>query len=260
MPDDLSLPSETTIPTNLRLLLLLEAVARSGGPVTLQEVNATLGLPKPTIHRLFQTLEAEGFIQRDIDGRSFEAGRRLSRLAANVLSSNGARAARLAILRRLADDIGETCNIATPGRDAMIYVDRVETKWPLRIQLDIGSTVPFHCTASGKLYLSTLTPRQLEKLLGAGKAVAHGPKSLTDPKALRDEIAGIRERGYSTDEEEFMPGMIAIAAPIHDDQGRLASTLSIHAPIQRIPAGGLTDWLPRLRAAAVELSKLLTAD
>ncbi|MDB4241029.1 IclR family transcriptional regulator, partial [Yoonia sp.] len=64
------------IPTNLRLLLLLEEVAKVGVPVTPSVVNEVMGLPKPTIHRLFATAEAEGFLQRDIDGRSYSPGRR----------------------------------------------------------------------------------------------------------------------------------------------------------------------------------------
>ena len=69
---------------------------------------------------------------------------------------------RQTVLNALAEDVGETCNIAMPERHAMVYLDRVETKWPLRIQLPVGTEVPFHCTASGKMYLSSLKPRLLQ--------------------------------------------------------------------------------------------------
>ncbi|NNG04823.1 MAG: helix-turn-helix domain-containing protein, partial [Inquilinus sp.] len=161
-----------TIPTNMRLPLVLEAVARAGVPVTPTEVNAQIGLPKPTIHRLFATLEAEGFLQRELDGRSYTAGRRLRKLSTNVLTSLRVRTARLAVLNALAEEVGETCNIAVPDRETMTYLDRVETKWPLRIQLPIGSHVPFYCTASGKMYLSTLNNAHLQRYLGAAKLEA----------------------------------------------------------------------------------------
>ena len=86
------------IPTNLRLLLVLEALAEAGSPVTPTEVNQTLGLPKPTIHRLFATLEAEGFIQREIDGRGYSPGSRLRIMSAGIMSSLRIRTARQAIL------------------------------------------------------------------------------------------------------------------------------------------------------------------
>ncbi|MEW9918132.1 IclR family transcriptional regulator [Marimonas sp. MJW-29] len=255
MPDASS--SDKAIPTNLRLLLLLEEVASVGVPVTPTAANEVLGLPKPTVHRLFHRLEEEGFLQRDIDGRSYAAGLRLRKLAANVLSSSRLRAVRLAVLNALTEDVGETCNLATPERDGMIYIDRVETKWPLRIQLPVGTTVPFHCTASGKMYLSSLPPRHLSKYLASAVLDAHTSKTLTDPDTIVAEIESVRENDYSTDNEEFMEGMVAIAVPIRDDLGRLMSTLSVHAPTQRISLEELKGHLERLRTAAADLAEMM---
>ena len=161
-----------TIPTNMRLLLVLEAVAEAGVPLTPTEVNARLDLPKPTIHRLFATLEEEGFLQRDLDGRTYSPGPRLRSFAGGVLSSLRIRTARQAILKRLSRLIGETCNIALPDRDAMIYLERVETEWPLRIQLPQGTRVPFHCTASGKMYLRSVASNDLQRFLPSAELAA----------------------------------------------------------------------------------------
>lgn len=250
-------PKDSTIPTNLRLLLLLEELARVGVPITPTTANEVLGLPKPTIHRLFHTLEQEGFLQRDIDGRSYAPGARLRRFAASVLSTSRVRMVRQRVLAALAGDVGETCNIAMPERHAMIYLDRAETKWPLRIQLPVGTEVPLHCTASGKMYLSSLQPRLFHKYLGIGVLEVHTAQTLTDPDALTAEIEQIRTQGYSTDNGEFMEGMVAIAVPLLDSQNRLMSTLSIHAPLQRVGLDDLKGHLPRLRAAAAELAELV---
>ena len=246
-----------SIPTNLRLLLVLEAVADKGAPITPTEANLGLGLPKPTIHRLFATLEAEGFLQREMDGRSYSAGRRLRQFSVGVLSSQRIRMARTTILQRLAEEIGETCNIAIPDRESMTYLDRVETKGPLRILLPIGSHVPFYCTASGKTYLSSLKETHLESYLSAAKLDAHTPNTVTDRGALREEIALIRDRGYGEDREEFMEGMIALAVPILDGHGRLLSTLSFHAPTQRLTLADAVTHLPALRKASQALSALV---
>ncbi len=255
MPD--ASDTEKAIPTNLRLLLLLEEVARVGVPLTPTTANEVMGLPKPTVHRLFHRLEEEGFLQRDVDGRSYAPGGRLRKLSANVLSSTRLRTVRLSILNALTEDVGETCNIATPDREGMIYLDRVETKWPLRIQLPVGTTVPFHCTASGKMYLSTLPPRHLATYLSSAVLDAHTGSTLTDPQKIIDEAEKIREQDFSTDDEEFMDGMVAIAVPIRDDLGRLMSTLSIHAPTQRTSLNSLEGFLDRLRNASSDLADML---
>ncbi len=245
------------IPTNLRLLLVLEELARVGVPLTPTDVNANIGLPKPTIHRLFATLEAEGFLQRELDGRSYSPGRRLRKLSTNVLSSLRVRTARLAVLGALAEQVGETCNIAVPDREAMIYLDRVETKWPLRIQLPVGTQVPFYCTASGKMYLATLTKSHLERYLASAKLESRTSNTMTDRQSLAEEIALTRKRGFSQDAEEFMDGMIALAVPIKDDRGRLFSTLSFHAPTQRLSLDDAYSHLDEMRRAAAELSQLV---
>ncbi|MFK7836835.1 MAG: IclR family transcriptional regulator [Sulfitobacter sp.] len=255
MPD--ASDSNKAIPTNMRLLLLLEEIARVGVPLTPTAANEVLGLPKPTVHRLFHRLEEEGFLQRDIDGRSYSAGQRLRKLSVNVLSSSRLRTLRLAVLNALTEDVGETCNLATPDREGMVYIDRVETKWPLRIQLPVGTTVPFHCTASGKMYLSTLPPRHLSKYLSNAILDAQTDATLIDPAKIIAEIEKVRENDFSTDDQEFMDGMVAIAVPIRDDLGRMMSTLSVHAPTQRVNLTGLRGHLQRLRAAADDLSEIM---
>ncbi|MDP5086268.1 MAG: IclR family transcriptional regulator [Yoonia sp.] len=257
MPDDVIEQDTGQIPTNLRLLMLLEEVARAGVPVTPSVINESMRLPKPTIHRLFATAEAEGFLQRDIDGRSYSPGRRMRLLATNTLSSERVRTVRLAVLKSLAIKVGETCNLAIPERDGMFYLDRVETHWPLRIQLPVGTQVPFHCTASGKMYLSTLRPDYLERFLKNYALEKQTEQTITDPRKLQIELDKTRARGYATDNEEFMSGMTAIAVPILDDRGRLLSTLSIHAPEQRRHLPQLVECLGLLQEAAVELAAIV---
>ena len=139
--------SEGQIPTNLRLLVLLEEIARRGVAVKPPEMIEAMGLPKPTVHRLMQTAEAEGFLQRDLDGRAYGPGPRLRKLALNTMSSEHLRTARLSILKSVAEDLGETCNLATPDREGMIYLDRVETKWPPAYSAANwhSGSIPLHC-------------------------------------------------------------------------------------------------------------------
>ncbi|MEL7280427.1 MAG: IclR family transcriptional regulator [Pseudomonadota bacterium] len=258
MPEDQDIDvKKGQIPTNLRLVYLMEEVARVGHPVSASHLGAALELPKPTVHRLLQTAEAEGFLQRDVDGKSYGPGYRMRKLSTNTLSSQRIRTERLRILRRLAEDVGETCNLAAPGRDGMVYLDRVETHWPLRIQLPIGSQVPFYCTASGKMYLSSLRQDKLDRLLSILELKKRTMGTLDSADALKEELALTRSRGYATDDQEFMEGMSALAVPICDDQRRLLSTLSIHVPNQRLDLKSLLQHLPRLREAKEKLEELV---
>lgn len=245
-----------SIPTNVRLLYLLEELARIGAPSTPTELNERLGLPKPTVHRLCATLEEAGFLSREIDGRRYSPGARLRALSLGVMSSAPMRSVRLAVLSALSEDIGETCNISVPDGDGMIYLDRVETKWPLRIQLTVGARVPLHCTAAGKMYLASLLPAQARKLIKAATLERRTPTTMTSLDALETALEQIRERGYSQDDEEFIEGMVCVAVPVRERNGRLCATLSFHAPTQRMSMEQALAHAPRLHAAAKELATL----
>ena len=240
---------------NLRPLYILKTVAEAAAPVTAAEVGEALDLPKPTIHRLFQTLEDDGWLMRDLGGRGYVAGHLMRRLAANTFSGPGLRRERIAILQRLAEQVGETCNISMPDGDAMIYVDRVETHWPLRIRLPIGSRVPLHCTAAGKAYLATLPSAQFARLLRRLPLSAQTPHSITTPEALADEIEATRARGHSEDDQEMVEGMIALGVPVRDDLGRVFGTLSFHAPVQRLSLNDALSHLPLLKQTAEDLAQ-----
>jgi DNA-binding IclR family transcriptional regulator len=147
----------------LRALKILETVARSSTPMTATQINQVLKLP---IHRLCIMLENEGFLQPRLDGRGHLAGRRLSNMALGIFSNNDHwRTESHAILQRLSQDLGETCNISIPDGSQMIYFDRVETPWPLRIQLQKNDRVPIYCTVSGKLFLNNLPSARRTRLL-----------------------------------------------------------------------------------------------
>ena len=256
MPDASASKTKGQIPTNLRLLLILEEVARAGMPVAPSALSDALGLPKPTIHRLLVTAEEEGFLQRDIDGRSYGPGRRMRKLAGNTLSSQRVRTERLAIMQALESEVGETCNLAAPGRYGMVYLDRVETHWPLRMQLPVGTQVPFHCTASGKMYLSSLRIDKLKRVLSWLELEPSTEQSITTVDRLLEELANTRSRGFSTDNQEFMDNMVAVAVPIRDTEGRLMTTLSIHAPRQRHDIESLIKVVPQVQEAAKRLEML----
>ncbi len=245
------------IPTIFRALAILEEAARLGEPATPTDLNARLSLPKPTIHRLCATLESAGYLTRDLDGRRYYPGARLRGLAVGVLSSSGLQAERRALLTKLSEQIGETCNLSIPDGDAMLYLERVETKWPLRIQLPIGTRVPLHCTASGKMFLSTFQDAQRVVRL-VEPMEKHTPQSISNPEDLLIELAKIRDRGFSTDAEELIEGMIAVAVPVPGPGGGLAATLSFHAPSQRLSLKEACGFVPLLKTTADQMSMLVS--
>ncbi len=241
------------MPTGVRSLYILEVLARAGTPLTATAINEALKLPKPTIHRLCQRLEAEGFLEKDLDGRRYLPGARLRTLTAGVLGFATFTQARHAVLQQLSEEVGETCNITIPVEGGMQYLDRVETRWPLRVHFPVGSCVPFYCTASGKLYLSSLRKAHRRQIVQSLALERHARNTITDPDELLALLDAIRRTGLGIDNEEFVDGMVAIAVPITDESGRMIATLALHAPTQRMSIKEATGHAPRLRDASARI-------
>lgn len=239
---------------SIRALEVLEALTEAERPLTVAEIVAATGLPKATVHRICGLLEKEGFLAPNIGGKGLTAGFRTRNLALGILASGADYDYRHRVLADLSQDIGETCNLNVPLGGKMQYVDRVETEWPLRTQLPIGSRVPLHCTASGKLYLSSLPAARRRRLIGALEFERHTPHTIADPEALLADLERIRHEGIGTDDEEFVTGMVAVAVPVTDAKGRLAATLACHAPSTRMTMAIARSYVPRMRRAAAKIS------
>lgn len=247
--------AESRIPTNLRTLLILEVVGNADHPLTATEINAQIGLPKQTVHRLCTTLEAEGFLMRAADGKRLQPTQRLMRLGTGLLQAARFHSTRHAILEGIATKVRETVNYVVPQDTGMHYLDRVETDWPFRVQLPVGSSVPFHCTASGKTYMAAL-PRPQRRALVAGLDLSpRTAHTIADPDALLDELDAIRSNGHALDREEFLEGMVALAVPVTDPDGRYVASLAFHGPKQRLSLSTLLDQ----REALVEGAEKLRA-
>ncbi len=239
-----------------RVLDILDTVAASPKPLSATEINQVLDLPKATAHRLCAELESRGYLLKRINGKSYQPGNRLYDVAIGVLANARFSATRHAILTALSEKVGETCNIAYPDGLYMAYSDRVETKAPLRLQFSIGMRVPLYCTASGKLYLSTLPKSRRKLVIGKLKLEQHARNTITDPDVLLAETDLIEKRQVSIDNQELYEDVIAIAVPIKDRHGRFYSSLAIQAPVSRISVDSSDRYVPLLREAAQELSLL----
>ncbi len=241
----------------LRALHVMEFVANSERSVSLTEIMQAVNLPKPTVFRILTTLEEAGMLQREPDAKRYVPGGRLSNLAANVLLHSPYRSARRAILEELVEKLGETCNLTIPNGAYVMYLERVESSWPLRISFHAGSKVPLYASASGKIFLANSQKRLRDRLLTSAPLIAHTKNTLTTLRALEEEFAKIRRNGYALDDEEYLPGICCISVPIINDQERIVAAVSAHGPTSRMNLDQAREFLPTLREAAEQISQTL---
>lgn len=240
----------------LRLFALLEVVASKDQFFSLQGLAEETGIPKPTLHRMLQQLESAGLLERSGDSRRYGTGVRLRKLAESLLLNDTFHGARHSVLRSLVNEIGESCNLTALSGSEVMYLDRVETPAPLRFYLHSGSRVPVHCSASGKLFLASMTPVQRQRLLGHAPLEAFTPKTLTHLEALEEEIKQVKRQGFALDNEEFLPGLMCVAVLVPSPEGRSNLCVAVQAPIMRLTPDKALGLLPALQRAADALSQI----
>ena len=240
--------------STLKALSVLEALVRAPGPVTLTELMQATGLPKPSLHRTLSLFEDAGYVQREPAGRAYAVGPRLASLGLAVLTNDAAATLRRAILRGLVADVGETCNLAMLRKGEVVYLDRVEADWPLRLHLPVGSSVPPHCSASGKLLLAFLPAEEREAVLAALPLPRHTEHTITDRALLAKEIDRIVAAGYAVDDEEYVLGVACVAVPVRLGNGQVVAAVAIHAATARLPLQRAIEHAPRLHEAAARIA------
>jgi IclR family transcriptional regulator, acetate operon repressor len=249
---------EDNVPATLRAVSVLEALVAAERP-SLAELTGMVRLPKPTLYRMLGMLESAGLVIREPGARRYAPGPRLAALGRNVMLNGSLRAERRAVLARLVEDIGESCNFTMLDGAEVIYVDRVESAWPLRMTLAAGTRVPLHCTASGKLLLAFLPKPAREKLTAELGLVRYTPTTITERARLAAELARIRTNGYATDNEEYHAGLVCVAVPVVDAKKRACAALAVQAPVSRLPLERALDHLPVLRRAAAAMASTIAS-
>jgi DNA-binding IclR family transcriptional regulator len=242
--------------TLIRAFMMLETIMNADKPLTSAYLAEDLDLPTATVHRIAQQLEEEGLLQREPNGKRFVGGLRLRRLATSILTNSVMTAGRHMILQGLSDEINETCNLTALDGNEIIYLDRIESNWPYRIHLPVGSHLPLHCTAAGKLFLANMKGSWRQRYLKAANLEKYTDKTISDIDELRSQLKRIADEEVGYDQGEYLDGMIALAVPVKNEAGEVCFSIAVHAPSARISLEELKQYLPQLNQAASKIAEL----
>ena len=238
----------------LKALRMLSHVARSHAPIALADLSRALNLPKPTSYRLARTLELAGFVQRDPLTRRYIVGSGFEDVALSALRHGAGHGARRLLMDELAERIGARINIAVLKSGKLLFVEWVESTSPLRVDLKPEVQVPVHCSASGKLMLAFGPDELSESFFRSAPFKPLTKNTLTTAKALQRELAEIRRRGYSEDNEEFLPGVCCLAVPVRNASGDVVAGLAAMAPTMSLSLQKIRTHLPDLMACAERIA------
>jgi IclR family transcriptional regulator, acetate operon repressor len=236
-----------------RAAQLLVQVIESAEPQSIGSLSSRAELPKSTTSRLVRALERQGLVERDGARGSIRPGPVLIRFARRDIVDADLAELAADTLRALAAESGETVNLAVPGASGVEHLVQRDSRHFIGGTNWVGRTVPYHCTANGKVLLAfgaaALAAEPLEQLT---------PQTIVDPAALERELATVRAHGYAMTIEELEPGLAAVAAPVRESVGgAVLAALSVSGPTIRLTPARLEELGGRLIDHAAGLSARL---
>jgi IclR family pca regulon transcriptional regulator len=258
-PDDAAgapRPGDTYVQSFARGLQVIRSFSAQAPQQTLSEVAQRTGLTRAGARRILLTLENLGYVRSQ--GRQFSLAPRILDLGFAYLSSLPIWNLAEPVMERLVEEVKESCSAAVLDGPDIVYVLRIPTHKIMSINLGIGSRLPAHCTSMGRVLLADLDAASLDMLLREYPPMRRTERTIVDVDLLKAELDRVREQGWCIVDQELEEGLVSLSAPIRDRAGRAIAAMNISGQVNRTaPAVMVGQFLPKLRAAALEISRML---
>lgn len=237
-----------------KAMSLLNRVSAAAAPMTFTELLRAGHLPKATLHRILATLMREGLLRYDTFTKTYQLGFRLLELAHEVWSDFDLRLAAQDELVTMRNAVGITVQLAVLDGDSVVLIASEEASRELRMTSSVGRRLPIHATASGKAILAYVDVHRQVELLESHAPKAFTANTLTAVNELRRELDLTRARGYAIELSEHETGVVAVAAPIFDIEGRPIGAVSFCGSSEQLDSTKAHSLSSRLIGSARTIS------
>ncbi|TPM21626.1 HTH-type transcriptional regulator BhcR [Mesorhizobium sp. B2-3-5] len=250
-------PSEANSVQSLDRALRILAIVAEGSGLSLSEISARSGLAASTAYRMLTTLENHGMVEFDTSDQLWSIGVETYRMGAAFLRRRKLVDRARIVMQELMENTGETANLGVAEDDCVVFVSQVETHQAIRAFFRPGTRSPFHASGIGKAVLAHLEPERVGTILRKAGLQRFTDKTLSEIPALAHDLATIKQRGWSVDDEERHPGMRCVAAAIFNEFGEPIGGVSVSGPTVRVTPERLAEIGPMVRNAAAEVTRMI---
>lgn len=250
-------PSEASSVQSLDRALRILAIVAEGSGLSLSEISAQSGLAASTAYRMLTTLQNHGMVEFDTSDQLWSIGVETYRMGAAFLRRRKLVDRARVVMQELMEKTGETANLGVAEDDCVVFVSQVETHQAIRAFFRPGTRSPFHASGIGKAVLAHLEPERVGTILRKAGLQRFTDRTLSDISSLAHDLARIKLRGWSVDDEERHPGMRCVAAAIFNEFGQPIGGVSVSGPTVRVTPERLAEIGPLVRDAAAEVTRMI---
>jgi DNA-binding IclR family transcriptional regulator len=244
------IPNATAVERALSILEYLDSSRRG---LNISEISRKLEIPKSSAHVIIMTLQRLGYVERKADSLNYHLGLKAYGLGRGMMKNLSIAEVALPNLRVLADQLRLPVHLAVPDGDQGVYIQKVETPGLIKIDTYIGRRMDLHCTGVGKVILAYGSQEVVDHILAKQAYIRHTRNTITSSRALRREIARVREVGYAVDDEEEELAVRCVAVPVFHPNGRFAAGLSVTGTTAQIPLDAIDSVAQKLKNTAAEI-------
>ena len=238
--------------TVIKAFQVLEFVG-ANQPVQPSQIVKELELNRTNVHRLLATLVSIGYVVKNQAG--FSLTFKLLKLGRTIPLSKDLRNTAKPHMIELMRKAGENVYLGVLVEDMVFAIDDVKSSNQLTLNPDLTYSYPVHSCASGKLFLSQMSPAERLEFIDALELNKLGANTIIEKRELHRHAELVKKQGYALDLYEFSDEVLSIAAPVFDYEQKIIATIAISGPSTRLDEKGLKDHIPELLAAAREISR-----
>jgi len=206
-------------PAVSKAFAILQAVSEVKEGMTISELALRLGFSKSTVHGLVGTLVDIGALHEQRESRKFSLGTTIVEIAFRNWNYIRLREEAQPYLETLRDAIGQTVFLGLLSRTTAFIIAQAEARDPLKISSPPGSSLPLLAGAVGKVFLAELPEDEALKIIKTQGLPLFTPKSIVDERIYLTQLAEVRKKGYAFDDEEYLPGVRAVAVALKNHRG-----------------------------------------
>ena len=239
-----------------KALDLLEFLSDNELEIGIADISKKLNMSPSTVHRIITFLNSRGYVIKNQKTAKYRLGIKLFELGCTVQSTKNLIETIKPYLLQLSKSINETSNLAILESKEVIYIAKSESSEMLTTNIKIGTRLPAHCTALGKVMLAYLSDGEFNQLYGSNEPVMSlTSRSISSLDELKKELKKVKEQGYALDKEESIIGIHCVAVPIFYQPKEAIAAISITGPASRFTIDKMEDTKGKLIAIVKEISK-----
>lgn len=244
----------TEIQSLERAFAILDCFQDSQPELGVREIARQLDLHPSTVGRILTTLNSLGVLTQDVESRRYRIGPKVLKWCAVFSRNVDLQAEARPYMQELQRVTEETISLDIPNGHTRICIERLESPQSLRWVKQLGEIMPFYASASGRVLLTFLPPKEKNVILKNMNFEQLTPYTTTDPEIFREELELTKSRGYAVSESERVEGVSCVAAPIFGVKGEILGALTISGPSTRFSEEKIQEHAELLIKTTKEIS------